>query len=135
WIYFPEKEFTFYRVGFNSNFSSYLAPRGTSSIYTEVSYSKDKPLDRKGITRRVIKDLIKAGIITSRDKILAKLVLDIRYAYPLYDHNHRESVATIQRFLRANDIYSMGRFGSWEYLSMEDVIEQGRETAQQLNGQ
>ncbi|MBU4310792.1 FAD-dependent oxidoreductase [bacterium] len=135
WIYFPEKEFTFYRVGFNSNFSSYLAPRGTSSIYTEVSYSKDKPLDRKGITRRVIKDLIKAGIITSRDKILAKLVLDIRYAYPLYDHNHRESVATIQRFLRANDIYSMGRFGSWEYFSMEDVIEQGRETAQQLNGQ
>lgn len=134
WVYFPEKDFSFYRVGFTSNFSSYLVPKGTSSIYTEVSYSKDRPLDKKGITRRIIKDLIKAGIITSRDKILAKLVLDIKYAYPLYDHNHRESVAIIQKFLRENDIYSMGRFGSWEYLSMEDVINQGREIAQQISG-
>lgn len=135
WIYFPEKEFAFYRIGFASNFSSYLAPRGTSSIYTEVSYSKDKPLDKKGITRRIIKDLIKIGLITPRDRILAKLVLDIKYAYPLYDHNHKRSVAIIQKFLRENDIYSMGRFGSWEYLSMEDVINQGREMTQQLNGQ
>ncbi len=135
WVYFPEKEFSFYRAGFTSNFSSYLAPRGTSSIYTEVSYSKDRPLDKKRITKKIVKDLIKAGIITSRDKILAKLVLDIRYAYPLYDHNYKESVATSQRFLRKNNIYSTGRFGSWEYLSMEDVINQGREIAQQLNGQ
>ncbi len=133
WIYFPEKEFAFYRVGFTSNFSPYLAPEGMSSIYTEVSYSKDRPLDKKGIVKRITKDLIKAGIITSRDRILAKLALDIKYAYPLYDHNHRESVAIIQKFLRENDIYSMGRFGSWEYLSMEDVINQARTTAQQLN--
>ncbi|MBA7597471.1 hypothetical protein ES703_04474 [subsurface metagenome] len=133
WIYFPEKEFAFYRIGFTSNFSSYLAPKGTSSIYTEVSYSKDKPLDKKRITRSIVEDLIKAGIITSRDKILAKLVLDIKYAYPLYDHNYKESVATSQRFLRKNNIYSIGRFGSWEYLSMEDVIDQARTTAQQLN--
>jgi len=133
WVYFPEKDFSFYRVGFTSNFSSYLAPKGTSSIYTEVSYSKDKLLDKKRIGKRIIKDLIKAGIITSRDRILAKLALDIKYAYSLYDHNHRESVATIQKFLRENDIYSIGRFGSWEYLSMEDVIDQGRETAQHLN--
>lgn len=134
WIYFPEKKFAFYRIGFTSNFSSYLAPKGTSSIYTEVSYSKDKPLDKKRITRSIVEDLIKAGIITSRDKILAKLVLDIKYAYPLYDHEYRESVATIQKFLRENDIYSMGRFGSWEYLSMEDVIDQAIKTARQLNG-
>ena len=133
WIYFPEKDFSFYRVGFTSNFSSYLTPKGTSSIYTEISYSKDIPLDKKRIVKRVIRDLMKVGIITSRDRLLAKLVLDIKYAYPLYDHNYRESVVIIQRFLRTNNIYSMGRFGSWEYLSMEDVIDQGRETAQQLN--
>ena len=129
WIYFPEKDFVFYRVGFTSNFSPYLAPKGTSSIYIEVSYSQDRPLDKKGITRRIIKDLMKAGIITSQDKILAKLLLDIRYAYPLYDHSHRESISTIQRFLRENGIYSLGRFGSWEYLSMEDVINQARKIA------
>lgn len=133
WIYFPEKDFSFYRVGFTSNFSSYLAPRGTSSIYAEVSYSKNRPLDKKGAAKWIIKDLIKAGIITSRDRILAKLVLDIKYAYPLYDHEHRKSVATIQRFLRKNNIYSVGRFGSWEYLSMEDVINQARETVRLIS--
>ncbi|MCK4648266.1 FAD-dependent oxidoreductase [bacterium] len=133
WVYFPEKDFSFYRVGFASNFSSYLAPKGTSSIYAEISYSKDRPLDKKRIIKRVIKDLMKVGIITSRDRILVKLVLDIKYAYPLYDHNHREGVATIQKFLRENDIYSIGRFGSWEYLSMEDVINRARTTAYKLN--
>ncbi len=135
WLYFPEKEFAFYRVGFTSNFSPYLAPKGTSSIYTEVSYSKDRPLDKKKIVKKVTEDLIKAGIITSRDRILAKLALDIKYAYPLYDHDYRESVAIVQRFLRKNNIYSLGRFGSWEYLSMEDVINQGRETAQLISKQ
>lgn len=133
WIYFPEKDFSFYRVGFTSNFSSYLTPKSTSSVYTEISYSKDRPLDKKRIGKRIIKDLIKAGIITSRDRILAKLVLDIKYAYPLYDHNYRESVVIIQRFLRKNNIYSMGRFGSWKYFSMEDVIDQARKIARQIN--
>jgi len=113
WVYFPEKDFSFYRVGFISNFSSYLTPKGTSSIYTEISYSKDRPLDKKRIVKRVISDLMKVGIITSQDRILVKLVLDIKHAYPLYDHNYR--------------------FGSWEHLSMEDVINQGRRIAKRIS--
>jgi len=37
WLYFPERRFVFYRVGFPHNFSPRLAPRGTSSMYIEVS--------------------------------------------------------------------------------------------------
>lgn len=132
WIYFPGKNFIFYRAGFYSNFSSFLIPPGASSIYTEVSYSKNKPLDKKRVAKRIIRDLIKAGIITSSDKILARCALDIKYAYPLYDHNRLNSLKVIQEFLRDNDVYSIGRFGSWEYLSMEDVISQARKIASGL---
>jgi UDP-galactopyranose mutase len=133
WIYFPEKDFSFYRVGFASNFSSALAPKGTSAIYTEVSYSKTKPIDKKSIREKIIRDLMKAKILQARHKILAERALDIKYAYPLYGGNHREDVALIQRFLKGHNVYSVGRFGSWEYFSMEDVIEQGRKLARYLN--
>src|SRR2546427_10089117 len=33
WIYFPEPEFPFYRVGFPTNFSPSLGPHGCSSLY------------------------------------------------------------------------------------------------------
>jgi len=38
WIYFPEQEFPFYRVGFPTNFSPSLGPPGCSSLYVEVSH-------------------------------------------------------------------------------------------------
>lgn len=133
WIYFPEKKFVFYRVGFPSNFSHSLAPAGMSSVYTEVSYSKNKSLDKRRVTGRIIQDLIKAGIVSSPGDIAVQLPLDIEYAYPLYDLTRRKNVNIIQRFLRAKGIYSIGRFGSWEYLSMEDVINQARRMAHHLN--
>jgi len=42
-----------------------------------------------------------------------------KYAYPIYDLSRCENVSIILDFLKHYEIYSIGRFGSWEYLSME----------------
>ncbi len=145
WIYFPEKNFVFYRVGFPMNFSPSLVPKGMSSIYTEIAYNSDgkyqilggryqMPEDKKEIIRRIKRDLIKAGILRRNDYILTENVLDIKNAYVIYDKNREKSLKKICPFLLENNIYSIGRYGGWRYSTMEDAIIEGKKTAERLIG-
>ena len=135
WVYFPEEDFSVYRVGLNTSFCPQLAPSGQSSIYTEVSYSASKPLDREGIDEKIKADLLRVGVIDHPSDITVKLPLDIKYAYVIYDHQRQKRVDITQSFLQANQIYSLGRFGSWSYLTMEDVILEGRKVAHLIGKQ
>jgi len=132
WIYFPEKEFSFYRVGFPVNFSPQVAPPQASSVYTEVSYSPSRPLDKETIISRVKEDLQRAGILKSPDKIIAEKVFDIKYAYVIYNNAYRKNVRVLHQFLQRNRIFSIGRFGGWKYFSMEDAILDGKSTAEKI---
>jgi protoporphyrinogen oxidase len=132
WIYFPEKEFSFFRVGFKSNFSQHSQPCNKSSLYIEVSYSKYKQIDRCAIEEIIINDLKKVGILNTEDKILARDVNDIKYGYIIYDKGRSINLGLILSFLRENAIYPIGRYGSWKYMSMEDVILEGKEIAEKL---
>lgn len=133
WIYFPQREILFHRVGFPSTLSPRMAPEGCSSLSTEVSYSKFKPLGNKEkVKERIIQDLVKVGIIKSKNEIISELENDLKYAYVLYDKNYSSHRVAAHTFLKNHDIYSIGRFGSWEYSAMEDAIMEGYETARQF---
>jgi protoporphyrinogen oxidase len=133
WVYFPEPEYSFYRVGFSSNFSPYMAPKGTSSLYIEISYSDHvKPLDKTRAVEKVKQDLIKSRILNETDQILAEKYFDIKCAYVIYDKNRSKIVNQIKNFLNQNEIYTIGRYGSWEYSGMEDAIIQGKNIAAEI---
>jgi protoporphyrinogen oxidase len=129
WIYYPEDKFLFFRVGFPMNFSANVTPANKSSLYAEVSYSKYKPLPKKDIDKTIENDLINAGILNSQDRILVRHVNDIKYAYVVYDQYYPDSVKTINEFLLENNIFPVGRFGRWKYMSMEDVIMDGKQVS------
>jgi UDP-galactopyranose mutase len=135
WIYFPEKRYIFYRVGFASNFSRHIMPPGTSSIYTEVSYTKDRPLrhTHQALKKRIIGDLRGLGILTAGDEIIAEKIYDIKYAYPVHDIKRERLVSDIKYFLNQHNIYSIGRYGSWRYMTMEECILEGKYVAEILN--
>lgn len=133
WVYFPEKDFSFFRVGFFHNFSSYLTPKNKSSLYIEVAYSKDGPLDKDKIILRIKEDLKKTGLLIKEDEICCQDINDIEYGYPIYDHNYHFTRENILKFLLQNNIFSCGRYGSWRYMSMEDVILQGKKIANRLH--
>lgn len=132
WVYFPELEYSFYRIGFSSNFSPYMAPKGTSSLYIEIAYTDNRPIDKKRAVEKVKEDLIKAQILADSDRILVEKCFDIKCAYVIYDKNRTKSVNQIKDYLRENDIYTIGRYGSWEYSGMEDAIIQGKEIANEI---
>ncbi|MBN1914019.1 MAG: FAD-dependent oxidoreductase [Candidatus Omnitrophica bacterium] len=130
WIYFPQKELCFFRAGFFSNFSSCLAPSGRSSLYTEVAYSKARPIDKDNVVLRIKQDLKKTEILGKNDTVCVQDTNDIKYGYPIYDKNYSRIRKQILKFLSKNNIVPCGRYGSWRYLSMEDVILDGKRVAE-----
>lgn len=133
WIYCPERKIKFFRVGFFHNFSEFNAPPQRSSIYVEVAYSQDKQLDKKKIVPRIMNDLKKIGLLKGKNQIEVEVINDIKYAYPIYDFNYDSCREGILQYLKEHNIYSTGRFGGWQYLSMEDVIKKSKELVDFLN--
>ena len=125
WVYFPEKRYPFYRIGFMSNINKNMVPEGCGSIYTEISYSNHKPLT-PNIEKNIIKSLIKLKLLREKN-IIVKKVLNIKYAYVIYNKFWKESVPQIKNYLKKNDIISIGRYGGWEYSAMENAINYGKE--------
>jgi len=132
WIYYPEKDLVFYRVGFPTNFSMDIAPSKRTSLYVEISYSQDKKIDKVNMVAAAIRDLKKISIISDRDEIEVSLPIDIKYGYAIYDANRFHAVKLIKDYLRPFNIHTIGRYGSWRYMSMEDVILEGRDMAECL---
>jgi protoporphyrinogen oxidase len=125
-VYFPDEEMVFYRIGFPSTLSPNMTPNNCSSISVDVSYSKNKPINKLKIKKRIIENLKKIGIIKNRTSILTEKEFDIKYAYVLYDMKYSLIRRKIHAFLTKNNIFSIGRYGAWEYSTMDDALLAGK---------
>lgn len=120
WIYYPEKKYCFYRVGFYDN----ILNQDRTSIYVELGFSKNETINADDWKEQVIKDLIEANVITSNMEIVdyQSIVMDPAYVHITSSSNN--NVAIIKKRLQIADIYSIGRYGSWTYCSIEDNIKE-----------
>ncbi len=133
WVYFPQEEYLFYRVGFPPAVSEHLAPPGSYSCYTEISFkegSLPSPEEYEGLEDKVIHQLTDLGIIPPGAVIKTRLTLRIDPAYVIYDRARQGALEKIRAVLEEKDIYIAGRYGAWEYSTMEDAIEWGRGLAE-----
>jgi protoporphyrinogen oxidase len=126
WIYFPEKEYIFYRIGYYDNILS----TNKMSLYVEIGFNKDDEVDTKKTRIRVLSDLKKAGIVTDH-KLIAEhnVILD-----PAYVHVKKDSIADKNikmEQLSKYGVYSIGRYGDWKYCSIEDNIIEAKNLADQ----
>ena len=135
WIYFPERNYPFYRAGFPMNFSPKLGRPGCSSLYVEMSHLPDEETPSGQLIERVRMGLEQAGILRRDDEIAVADVKNIYYAYVLFDSHRARVVPQILAELRRRGIYSIGRYGLWEHTSMEDAIAQGKDLAETLRTQ
>jgi len=129
WIYYPEEDKIFYRIGFPTSFSMDVAPAKRTSIYVEIAYSDQKKIDRDNIMQKVIHNLKRTDIISDESDIEVCVPIDIKYGYVIYDFSRTHAVRVIKDYLKRFGIHSIGRYGSWKYMSMEDVILEGKEIA------
>ena len=134
WIYFPEKDYPFYRAGFPMNFSPASGRPGTSSLYVELSHQPHQHTPAPEVIRHVREGLERAGILKGGDEIVVADVRDIRYAYVLFDRHRATALPAILAEFERRGIQSIGRYGRWEHTSMEDAMRQGMQLAQRLRG-
>lgn len=132
WSYVPDPAVPFYRVGAYSNFSSDLVPPGSGSLYVELA--SQRPPTPSGIRDRVVPCLVEMGVIRGPRDIRFVRPRRISHAYVVYDHTWKKTRERIHRFLRSRSIYSIGRYGDWNYSAMEDALIAGRDTARILQG-
>jgi protoporphyrinogen oxidase len=127
WAYVPEEKYPFYRIGVYSHFSPRLAPPGGASFYVELA-SRETP-DMATLGPEVIRGMIEMGLIASPDDVVFMRPRRIDHAYVVFDHEYFGALATIRPFLQENRILSHGRYGAWNYSSMEDALIYGRQAA------
>ncbi len=135
WLYFPEPEYPFYRVGFPMNFSPSLGRAGCSSMYVELSHRPEEQQSPEQLVARARAGMERAGILRPDDEIVVSDVKDLRYAYVYFDRHRARALPAILAELERRGIYSIGRYGRWEHTSMEDAIGQGKQLAERLRAQ
>jgi len=134
WVYFPESRFPFYRAGWTSNFSPDLAPKGTSSMYIEVSRDPGTKVDLPRLEGQILDGLKACGILRPSDKLATRLWLPIPCAYVVYDLNRTRALKAIFPYLSSRGVESIGRWGGWKYSFMEETILDGKRCAERLVG-
>lgn len=123
WLYFPEAKYCFYRVGFYDN----ILGTDRMSLYVELGFSKDSEIIADEWFPRVLSDLKRAGIVDDRQAVVdyESIVMDPAYVH--ISSTSKRDVAEKKKELAKNDIYSIGRYGSWTYCSIEDNIKEARD--------
>jgi len=130
WLYFPEKDLVFNRISFPMNFSPETTPVGRSSILVEATYRGS--VDIEETRERVLTDLVKTGLIDPDDEVETCRAASFKYAYVIYDLDHRKNVNIVHRYLEDNHITPIGRFGEWEYHNMDKATQSGKRAAEAL---
>lgn len=129
WIYFPEEKYPFYRIGFFNQFSRFNTPAGLSSVFVETSF---KNRIFSSVNSKIISNLIDIGIIKSRRDIKLIYPMVLKDAYVIFDKEREKVLPEIKKLLEKHNVFLAGRWGKWEYSSMEDAILDGFDVAEKI---
>ena len=127
WMYFPQTDLRFYRVGFYDN----IFDADRMSLYVEIGARDDENLDVSAEKERVLRDLQKANVVTDQELVSWHSVT----MNPAYVHVNQAALTQWQQLrpqLEAAHVYSIGRYGDWTYCAIEDNIVQARALADQI---
>lgn len=128
WVYFPDNEYVFYRVGYYDN----IFNGDRMSLYVELGFDKDIDVNVDKYFQIVMKDLQKAKIVTTQHLISINHII----MNPAYVHitNESNKDAELQKkYLAEHNVYTIGRYGGWTYCSIEDGMVEARNLAFRLS--
>lgn len=131
WLYFPDKNINFYRVGFYDN----ILGADKLSMYIEIGYPKGTVITDEDINRQLsltLDNLKKCGIIDDTFSLEAYESIVMDPAYVHIDAQNDLKVRKIMKDLANKNVYSVGRYGAWTYCSMEDCMVEAKELSEKI---
>lgn len=121
WMYFPEDKYSFYRVGWYSN----IRGEERMSLYVELGLPAQATPDIPALKDKLLAELKEAGIVTGQQLLSSHHVL-MDPAYVHITPRARAEQDRLHTLLNAAGVFSIGRYGSWTYCSIEDNIIEAR---------
>lgn len=125
WIYFPGEEYCFYRVGFYDN----ILGTDRMSLYVELGFDKNATINPEEWFPRVLNDLRRASILNDSQTPVDHESIIMNPAYVHVNEASQHDVAEKKKQLAQMGVYSIGRYGSWTYCSIEDNIKEAQALA------
>jgi len=135
WVYFPEREYPFHRIGLPAALTPAMAPEGHHSLVGELSFRPDDDPGQEASLEATLDGMLRSGFLRSRDDVVHTDVVDIPLAYVVFDRRRREVLPELIRWFVSHGVIPLGRYGTWDYLAMEDSLRHGREVAQWIAGE
>jgi len=132
----PDKTILFHRI----SKLDFLVPDedrdGTTRFMVEVTYRAGDQISKLSDTElldRVVNDLVKLKFIDDAKTVQARQILREKHAYVIYDLHHRKNMKTLREFCEGRlDLGLHGRFGDFEYINMDQVIERSMKRAKEI---
>lgn len=130
WVYFPEKDLNFYRIGFYNN----ILMQNNLSVYVEIGFNKDiNGIDGERELKKALEGMKKVGIIDDKMKLVDKNIILMD---PAYVHiKEEEKIKQYMEQFEEDGIYMLGRYGKWTYNCMEDCVQLADDLASRLKNE
>ena len=135
WVYFPTpQDGWFNRISFPSNFSDRVAPEGASSAVAEITCEAGDAIwtsSDEALVDHVVTHADRMGIVPRSDVRVAR-VARTRYAYVVFDLDHRRNLDAVRAYADRVGLELLGRFGQFDYINTDQVILRGLALAERL---
>jgi protoporphyrinogen oxidase len=135
-MWFPEKEFPFFRLTEATLSMPWLAPEGKTMITVDIGCEKDDEIwsmDEKKLAELCLKNL-ESIIPGARKKYLGGNVLRTPIAYPVFLNEYEKQRQNFEQTTNIDNLLSIGRNGEFSHMFMEDVYWRTLKKVQALTG-
>lgn len=112
WTYYPSKEIIFHR---HIHIGNFFTPKLNYTITEAIGNHSFEKMIEEG---KKIPYLIEPIDYNVSD-----------HAYVVYDRNREKSVKILKEYLESVGLYTLGRFGEWEYYNMDVCMERALQLA------
>jgi protoporphyrinogen oxidase len=135
-LWFPEKEFPFFRLTEVTRSMPWLAPEGKSIITVDIGCQKDDEfwtMDEEKLTQLCLENL-ESVIPNVRKKFIGSNVLRTPIAYPVFLNEYEKERKDFEQSTNIDNLLSIGRNGEFAHRFMEDVYWRTRKKVGKLIG-
>jgi protoporphyrinogen oxidase len=130
WVYVADAELPFHRIGFPQNVNPRTCPDGCVSLSIEYTIpDRGGRLSAAALADTALDYLSARGLIDVEERLLLAETV-ISPAYVVRRAPERPAFAELERTLTAHGVLLAGRFGTWDYLSVEEAFDSGLRAAE-----
>lgn len=133
-LWFPEKEFPFFRLTEATHSMPWLAPEGKTMLTVDIGCEKgDKywEMDDDNLTELCLEH-IERVIPDIRGRFLGSKILKTPIAYPVFLKEYEPARQEFETTTKIENLVSVGRNGEFAHLFMEDVYWRTRKKVRNL---